>query len=209
MMRVSAGRAIALRLALVFAVLSLLLAGCGESNTSPQPSPSLITLSFSPIPTATPPSSATHASPSASVVAGWPPGWDVDFCAMFDGAVTAQQLIVDVERAIDDGATRDAKGLARDLAQSAAQTTDLVAALPQWDPASDALSEINTLMDYGSRASAQYTKYFKSGVQADLKKARSLRRQDAAEVPTANQQLALLADAGLVCPKHDLQLESP
>ncbi len=200
--------AISRQLFVLLGSLSVLLAGCDATTSSPVPSPSLVFLSFSPIPTATLRGSA-QASPMGTIASGWPPGWDVSFCTMLDSAITAQQLIVDVERAISDGATKDAKGLARDLADSAGQTTQLIAALPGWDPAGEALAQISGLMDYDTQAAAKYTAYFKDGTKAALRQARLLRRKDGAAVPQTNTALALLADKGVACPKHALQLESP
>lgn len=199
---------VALQLVVLLGSLALLLAACESAPSSPLPSPSLITLSFSPIPMETAPVTA-QASPSGTLTGGWPPGWDVAFCAMFANAIDAQQLIVDVERALSDNARKDAKGLARDLNDSATQATDQIAALPAWSTADQALAEVGKLMDYGTRAAAQYTKYFKDGTKSALRQARSLRRKDGAEVPAANSALTVLADAGLVCPGHALQLESP
>lgn len=192
----------------VVGLLSLLVAGCGASTTSPLPSPSLVYLSFSPLPAQTTPA-PTSPSPSATAVGNWPPGWDAAFCAMFDNAVNAQQVIVDVERAISAKATKDAKGLARDLTDLSTKATQQIDAMPDWAPGSQALSDIGGLMDYGTQAAAKYTNYFQNGKSATLKKARQLRRQNAAAVPATNSDLALLAATGLVCPKHALQLESP
>jgi hypothetical protein len=196
------------RLFAVLGLLGLLLAGCGATTSSPLPSPSLVYLSFSPLPAETAPAS-TFAPPSATLVNSWPPGWDAAFCAMFDNAVNAQQVIVDVERAITAKATKDAKGLAGDLTTLSTKATQQIDAMPDWAPSSQALSDIGGLMDYGTQAAAKYTKYFQNDNSATLKKARQLRRQDAAAVPATNSDLALLAETGLVCPKHALQLESP
>jgi hypothetical protein len=199
---------VASRLLVVLGLLSLLVAGCGATTSSPLPSPSLVYLSFSPLPTATAHAS-TSAPPSSALVNSWPPGWDAAFCAMFDNAVNAQQVIVDVERAISAKATKDAKGLAGDLTTLSTKATQQIDAMPDWAPGSQALSDIGGLMDYATQAAARYTQYFRNGNTATLKKARQLRRQNAAAVPATNSDLALLAETGLVCPKHALQLESP
>jgi hypothetical protein len=199
---------VALRLVAILGSLGLLLAGCEANPSSPLPSPSLVYLSFSPLPIETAPAT-TPAQPTSTLAGSWPPGWDVAFCSMFDNAVAAQQLIVDVERALSDKATKDAKGLASNLNDSAAQATQQIAALPAWEPAGQALSEIGDLMNLGTQAAAKYTRYFKDGTKAALRQARQIRSEDAAAVPQTNSDLARLADSGLVCPKHALQLESP
>ncbi len=200
---------VARRLIAALGSVSLLLVGCGASTSSPSPSASLNTLiSFSPIPTETAPPSASSA-PTASLAVSWPPGWDVDFCTMFGNAVDAQQLIVDVERALSDGATKDAKGLARDLGDSAAKTTQQLAALTAWGPATNALSQVGGLMDYDTQAADKYAKYFSAGNKQALKQARLLRRKNGAAVPQTNRTLADLAGTGLVCADYALRLESP
>ncbi len=193
----------------VFAALLVsLVVACGGTAESPLPSQSLALYSPSP-----PPSAGSSASgiptPTATGTGSWPPGWDVAFCAMFDNAVDAQQLIVDIERAIGSGAQRDAKGLARNMHDSATQATQLLAQVPQWNVGSDAVTEIGKLMDYATRAADNYTKYFTKGTSAALRQARALRRQDAADAPKANQDLAKLTESGLACPNNGLQLESP
>jgi hypothetical protein len=199
---------VALRLVVALGSLGLLLAGCEASPSSPVPSPSLVYLSFSPLPVDTAPAT-TPGQPTNTLGGSWPPGWDVAFCAMFDNAVAAQQLIVDVERALSDKVTKDARGLASDLNDSAGQATEQIAALPVWEPAAQAVSEIGDLMDLGTQAAAKYTRYFKDGTKAALRQARQIRSENAAAVPQANSDLARLAGSGLVCPKHALQLESP
>ena len=64
-------------------------------------------------------------------------------------------------------------------------------------------------MDLGTRAGNEYHDYFANDRRAALRRARDLRRDDAAAVPAANDALQALAAVGLSCPGADLALESP
>jgi hypothetical protein len=128
---------------------------------------------------------------------------------MFGEAVIAQQLIVDVQRALDEGSTRDAKGLAHELSDTATHAAQLLEALPAWAAGQAATVAIATLLNFGSRAGDAYSSYFAHGAASDLRQARNLRRQDGNSVPIANDELAQLAAAGLRCGDTALQLESP
>lgn len=191
---------------LILLVLAAALIGCESTGTrTPRPSPSLIILDFSPQPSAT-----TDVSPSPGAQVGaWPAGWDASFCAMFVQAVDAQQLVVDVERALDEGARRDARLLADELIVSASGATDAIAALPEWSDATATVIAIAGLMDLGERAGAEYHAWFANGRKAALRRARVLRAENGTQVPGANAGLARLADAGLVCQDLPLVLEAP
>ena|SRR5687767_6240661 len=116
---------------LVLVALLASVTACDAPARSPRPSSSLVVLDFTPPPSAT---SSASASPGTSQ-GGWPLGWDASFCAVFAQAVDAQQLLVDVERALDEGANRDARLLADELIQSAGAATDAIAVLPDWSGA--------------------------------------------------------------------------
>jgi hypothetical protein len=191
---------------LILLSLAATVVGCDGSGTrTPRPSPSLIILDFSPQPSGTADASA---SPGAQQ-GGWPIGWDVSFCAMFAGAVDAQQLLVDVERALEEGANRDARLLADELIQSADGTVESINALPEWPDATATLVAIAGLMDLGERAGAEYHAWFANRKTAALRRARDLRRENGTQVPGANEGLAELAGAGLSCPDLPLVLEAP
>lgn len=181
--------------------------GCLEPTTSPRPSPSLIELDFTPPPTTSPPSSP-GGSPGRTLVS-WPIGWDVAFCGALTEAVIAQELVIDVERAIDEDADRDAMGLARELALVATGASQLLADLPEWDGGGEVVAGLAALMDLGVRAGAEYETHLDNNRRPPLRRARALRREIGDAVPQVNEQLQALADAGLACPGTPLQLESP
>lgn len=191
---------------LILFVLAVALIGCEGSGTrTPRPSPSLIILDFSPQP-----SSTTGASPSPGAQeGGWPVGWDAAFCAVLVQVVDAQQLLVDVERALDEGANGDARLLADELIVSASGATDAIAALPEWSDATATVIAMAGLMDLGERAGAEYHAWFASGRKAALRRARDLRLKNGSQVPGANAELVDLADAGLICQELPLVVEAP
>lgn len=178
---------------------------CGAPVSTPRPSPSLLILQFTPRPSL---SSAPPATASPTPV-DWPVGWDVGFCAMFDEAIIAQQLVVDVERAMAEGNTHDAQLLADELTLTADHATELLAALPIWPQAESAVVGIAALMDLGSRAGTEYHSWFSDGKRAALRNARALRAENGTKVPVVNEDLQALADAGLSCPGTSLSLEAP
>lgn len=187
---------------------AVLIAACGGPSTSPRPSPSLVELEFTPLPT----SSGSSPGPSASVApsgAARPDGWDAAFCAMFAEARVAQELLVDIERALDEGASRDARGLARELSQVAQSATVLIDEIPTWDDADDMLLDVAGLLDLGGQAAAEYDAYLSDDLRAALRRARSLGRENGQVVPTANAALEALASGGVECPDGPLVLESP
>jgi hypothetical protein len=189
-------------------VAALIAAACGGPTTSPRPSPSLIDLEFTPLPT----TSASSPSPSASAAPSGearPDGWDAAFCAMFAEARIAQELLVDIERALDEGNVRDARGLARELRQVAQNATVLIDEIPAWDEAGDVLLDIATLLDLGGQAAVEYDTYLGEDSRPALRRARGLGRENGQAVPGTNAELEDLAAAGVECPDGPLGLESP
>lgn len=178
---------------------------CGGPAGTPRPSPSLIDLPSTPVPSL---ASGAPASPGTSF-GSWPLGWDTAFCAMFRQAVDAQQLVVDVERALAEGANRDARLLAGELIVSADTAVDVIAALPVWSGATATVVAIAGLMDLGARSGTEYQAWFANGKNAALRRARDLRTENGTQVPAANAGLAGLADAGLTCQDVPLVLEAP
>ena len=190
---------------LILVALVASVSACDAPARTPRPSPSLIVLDFSPLPSGT-----VTASASPGISHGdWPLGWDASFCAMFVQAVDAQQLLVDVERALDEGAKRDARLLADELIQSANSAGDALATLPEWSDAAATVVAIAGLMDLGGRAGTEYHAWFANDKEAALRRARALRSENGAQVPGANAGLADLANAGLTCPDVPLVLEAP
>ena len=190
---------------ILLSLAAALLACEGTGTRTPRPSPSLIILDFSPRPSGT---AGASVSPGPQQ-GGWPVGWDASFCAMFAQALDAQQLLVDVERALDEGDNRDARLLADELIVSANGAADSIAALPQWSGAGATVIAIAGLMDLGERAGAEYHAWFANGRKAALRRARDLRIENGTLVPDVNTSLARLANSGLACQDLPLVLEAP
>lgn len=197
------------RLTLVAAlvVLAALVAGaCDEPRSSPRPSASLLEVEFTPQPTR-----STRASEEPTEVPTFlslPVGWDNAFCGLFVDAVVAQELVIDVERALDEEDFRDARLLARDLRDITADAATLLAELPEWEPGEQATLEIAALVDLGARAGTEYGAYFADDARA-LRRARNLRREILNSTPAANEALADLTDLGIACDGLPLVLEQP
>jgi len=139
----------------------------------------------------------------------WPQGWDRAFCAAFAEVVIAQELAVDIERAMAEEATEDAQALAVELTTTAPAAAELLNAVPAWGPGQDALGEMSSLMDAGRQAAEQYVRYLDENRRRSLTRARELRDAIRDTVPAANTALEQLAEAGLSCRGHTLELESP
>jgi hypothetical protein len=198
-----ATRSVAIGLVLVTLFAGVL--ACDAPARTPRPSPSLIVLPFTPQPSG---SNGPTPTPGASL-ATWPLGWDISFCGMFEQAVLAQQLLVDVERAMDEGDNHDARLLADELTQTANDTTDLISGMVDWSPAQGAVAGIAGLMDLGTRAGTEYHSWFADDKRGALRRARGLRTENGGRVPITNTELADLADLGLTCPDTPLVLEAP
>ena len=197
-------------LQLVLLVCSALLFGaaaCDTPSGTPRPSASLLELDFTPQPTITPPS--TPGGSAAPTLVSWPIGWDVAFCELMTDAVVAQELLVDIERAMGEDALRDARLLAHELSLIATHAGELVPDVPDWQPAQDALADLATLMELDAQAAAEYLTYFQNERRPALRRARAARDEVASQLPGANDNLQVLADLGISCPGTPLQLESP
>ncbi len=194
----------AVLLALV-AALALAVVACDEPRSSTRPSASLLDVEFTPQPTSTAESSGEPTE--APTFVSLPVGWDGAFCAVFAEAVLAQELVIDVERALDDGDVRDARGLARELREVTAEVTTLLADLPDWDPGQQATLEVAALIDLGSRSGDAYGTYFVDGSRQALRRARTLRREISKATPGANENLAELEGLGITCEGLALKLE--
>jgi hypothetical protein len=204
--RAEMGRYAALLLAVALVTVTLVVAGCDEPSSSARPSPSLVEIDFSPPPT--PGSDATGDPSPAPTFVEIPVGWDSTFCGIMTDAVVAQELVIDIERALDEEAFRDARGLAKDLRDVTADAQGLLAELPAWEPAADATGDIANLMDLGSRAGEQYRLYFDNDSTSALRRARSLRRDIAQATPAANEALDGLVALGITCAGTPMQLET-
>lgn len=195
--------------AVLMAAVAVVVAACDEPSSTTRPSPSLVEVQFTPRSTAgTGPGSPAPTDDATFV--SLPVGWDDAFCEVFSDAVVAQELVIDVDRALDEENFRDARALARELREVTADAAAGLAELPAWEPASDATAAIASLVDLGARAGAEYGTWFADqDARNALRRARALRRQVAAETPAANDALAELAGVGITCTGLELVLEQP
>jgi hypothetical protein len=194
-----------LKIALI--VLCLVAAACDGATSSPRPSPSLVDVIFTPQPTPTTEGSA--GSSSEPTFLSLPVGWDDDFCAVFADVFVSQELVIDVERALDEENVRDARLLARELRDTASRGSGLLSSLAEWESGHQVMLEMATLLDLGARAGDEYGTFFTDDSTAALRRARGLRKEIGTKTPAANTALAALAQLGIGCPDHDLVLESP
>jgi len=189
---------------LVLPLALALLAACGETASSTvRPSPSPSATDAGPTEGATP-----RATPRATP-APWPSAWDSEFCAAFTDLAVAQELVVDIPRALEEEATDDALALARELRQTAISAADLLETVPDWEPAQAARNEMAALLDIDGRIGRQYIRFLDEGRRPGLTRARELTEALLPILGAANEALADLADMGLECPPYDLSLESP
>jgi hypothetical protein len=206
------GQARALAIVAALLVAAIVVTACGGQTTATiRPSASLLEVEFTQRPTRTPPSSSatgTVAPPTAEpTFLDLPVGWDDAFCQVFGVTVIAQELIIDIERAIEEENVRDARGLSRDLRDTAEEATVLLADVSDWDPAADAKLELTTLIDLYTRAAAEYVTTYAEESRPALRRARALRKQVQQATPAANEAFADLAGMGIECGDLALQLE--
>jgi hypothetical protein len=126
---------------------------------------------------------------------------------VFADVVVAQELAVDIERAIEEENARDARLLARDLRDTTAEATTLLAELPDWEPAQDAKEEMTALIDMGTRAGAEYGTGFTEESEEAIRRARRIRRDMAQAAPGANEAFAELEALGITCEGLPLRIE--
>ena len=198
------------RFILGLVICAVALAACDSPSATLRPSASLAEVEFTPRSSRTPPGPRTTGGPTPTSVATFvslPVGWDDAFCNAFGFTVVAQELVIDVERALEEQNLRDARGLARDLRDAAASATSVLTDLPAWEPAADATAEVTALIDLGARAGEEYGTYFNDGTRNALRRARDLRREIQQRTPQANDALAGLADVGIECGSLALVLE--
>jgi hypothetical protein len=136
-------------------------------------------------------------------------GWLEAFCATVTEAIIVQELVVDVERAMEEGDVRDARGLARDLTATASGALALSQQVPEWQGGAQAVGAIATLADLGARMGPEYEQYLTDESRAALRRARNLRGDNRRAVPAANDELDSLTLGGVSCPGVELRLESP
>jgi hypothetical protein len=186
-------------------VLAMVAVGCDTPRSSLRPSASLLEVEFTPQPTLRPES--TDEPSDEPTFLSLPVGWDDAFCGVFADTVDAQELVIDIERAISEENAKDARGLARDLRNVTADATALLAELPPWEPAQPATEAITELITLGAQAGEAYGQGFTDQSRDAIRDARRLRRQIANKTPAANEALADLTAAGIACEGYDLKLE--
>jgi hypothetical protein len=201
------GLSLLFRPSLVLLFGGALLAGCG--GAAPAGSPSRSPIVTVPALTSPPPVAIPTAriSPTA---APWPAGWDTAFCIAFADVIVAQQVARDIGRALDDGATDDAIGLARELATRVDGIRTSLTDMPDWSGAEALLTSLEAMLNADDDLATFYLRYLEQGKSAALDRAHEVEdtlRTDA--VPAVEAALAPLVDDGLTCPGIDLTLETP
>ena len=186
-------------------IVAIVAVGCDSPRSSLRPSASLLEVEFTPQPTVTPESSDQPSEEPTFLTI--PVGWDDAFCGVFADTVDAQELVIDIERAISEENAKDARGLARDLRNVTADATALLAALTPWEPAQPAIDSITELITLGAQAGEAYGTGFTDQSRDAIRDARRLRRQIGNKTPAANEALASLAASGIACEGYDLKLE--
>lgn len=190
------------------ALLAVVVVACGGATSTARPSSSLVTLDFTPLPTAGASRPAATKTPSSSVLqASWPVGWDVSFCTAFADTTVAHELVIDIERALRDENRTDAQGLSNELAQTAPIASDEVKRMKDWDPATELKTDLTALLDLDAQVAAAYRSYFNDDVRSGLHDARQLRNEVSKQVAPINQQLQALVALGVSCPGTNLALE--
>lgn len=193
-------------LSLVVAVLGVLILACDAPRSSARPSPSLVEIDVSR------PPSTIAAEPSAtpapaSTFVSIPVGWDNSFCGILADAVVAQELVIDIERALNEENVRDARGLTRELRDITADAAGLLTQVPAWDTGAAAIERLGVMVDLGSRAAEQYNIAFQEQSAAALRRARGFRRDIERETAATNEALANIANVGIAC-EGSMQLET-
>jgi hypothetical protein len=187
-------------------VAALLAAGCDQPRTSARPSPSLVEIDVSHPPSVAP--AASVAPTTQATFVSIPVGWDTSFCGVMADAVVAQETVIDIERAWNEEAFRDARGLAKDLRDITADATGILGQLPAWDSAADATAKLSALITLGAQAAEQYGIAFENSSDSALRKARGFRREIGRQTPDVNTALAGLGNLGIDCDSTPLHLET-
>lgn len=191
---------------LIVAIAGLLaLGGCADAIVGPTGSPLA-----SPRPLTSPAVLPDTPRPSPQPTQPpWPAGWDEAFCASFDEVAVAQELVVDVPRALADEDDDDALALARELRATAIAAGELLEDVMPWEPAQPALAAMVSLADIAARIGRQYVRYLDEGRQPALERVSELLDDMQPVLEEANDELAELAALGAACPPRGLTLEAP
>jgi hypothetical protein len=128
---------------------------------------------------------------------------------VFSEVAVAQELVVDVPRALEEDDSSDALALARELRATALGARELIEEVPAWDRAQPALTEMDRLSDMGARIGRYYIRFLDEGRRPARGRARDLTAEMPPIVEEANSMLDDLAALGVECPPRALSLESP
>lgn len=202
------------RIVLLVALVGVLTAaGCGTGTSSPRPSlPPLATGLRTPLPGATsrPPTQPPSTPGSPAGTPAWPAGWETAFCAAFEQVAIAQELAVDIGRALAEDARDDALALSRELQGTAPVATSQLEALPDWPPANDLIARLVSVMAVGERIGVRYERHIDGNSETALERVRELIADMRPLVVDALAELDELRAANpLACAGRDLSLESP
>lgn len=192
-------------------VVALMVAACGAGSPSPRPSRSPVASSpprSSELPTLGPPLTASP-TVTPEQASDWPDGWDTAFCAAFEQVVIAQELVVDIGRALAEEARGDAHALASELIATAEAATPLLANVTGWGSGKALVGRLTSLVEIGGRIGRQYRRYLAEDRPAALERANELIGEMRPVVAEARGRLADLAQAGIVCPGSELTIDSP
>lgn len=202
-----AGRLSRVSVLALAALTGVAVVACDSGSSTPRPSASLLEVEFTPRPGTPAPSSEEPTEEPTFI--SMPVGWDSGFCNVLADVNDAQELVIDIERALAELNPRDARLLARDLRDVTAHAATLLDGVPEWAPAEVAMVEMASLVDLGGRAGTEYGTFFADDSRTALRRARTLRREIQTETPQANQALDQLTEIGIECPGLTLQLEVP
>jgi hypothetical protein len=188
-------------------VLAAVAVACDTPRGTARPSASLVELDFTPIPTRAPSQSLPSDSSPTPISGVWPVGWDVAFCTGLTDTVVTHELVIDIQRALEDDARDDAIGLTQELSDTLPIATSAVGRIRDWEPATQVKADLTAMLELHAATATAYQAWFEEGGRRLNRAARQARNQVARAVPDANEHLAELADLGLSCPGTSLALE--
>ena len=191
----------------VAALGAAVLLACEEPGSSARPSPSLIEIDVS-RPPSTNAAAPSQSPTSQATFVSIPVGWDTAFCGILADAVVAQELVIDIERAINEEAVRDARALTRELRDITADAIGLLAQVPEWDTGAQAIQRLGLMVDLGSKAAEQYDVAFDQQSASAIRRARAFRRDIERETAATNEALTNIANVGISCEGTQMQLEA-
>jgi hypothetical protein len=198
-------RWLAMSLGLLVAVFAV---ACETPRGTARPSASLVELDFTPIPTREPAQSQPADSSPTPISGVWPVGWDVAFCTGLTDTIVTHELVIDIQRALEDDVRDDAIGLTQELSETLPIATAAVARIRDWEPAAQVKADLTAMLELHAATATAYQAWFDEGGRQLNRAARQARNQVARAVPDTNDHLAELADLGLSCPGTSLALEA-